>query len=114
MSEPIVYADQWRPLVEAAGYRCQCTGACGNKHTKGNGRCERKHDQYADKHHGPARLVVAPDDPAVSVVEAATVPPERLRAWCTFCLDAARRAVKTAARKQTNPEQDGLFDPADL
>lgn len=114
MSEPLVFADHWRPIMQAAGYRCQCTGACGSKHAKGDGRCECEHDRYADKHHGPARLVVAPEEAAATVVEAASMPPERLRAWCSFCLDGARRSAKAAARKRTAPGQGGLFDPEDL
>ncbi|MGI5348805.1 hypothetical protein ACQEU8_11500 [Streptomyces sp. CA-250714] len=110
MSEPIVYADQWRAVMQRAGYRCQCVGQCGSKHAKGDGRCERQHDKYADKHHGPARLIAAPDTPGLSVKQAAGLPCERLRAWCGFCLDGTRRVARTAALKGPDPNQGGLFD----
>ncbi|MGW8380191.1 hypothetical protein [Streptomyces sp. ODS28] len=110
MSEPIVFADQWRAVMDAAGYRCQCAGACGSKHSKGEGRCERVHDQYADKHHGPARLLAAPVDPTLSPRAAAELPPSGLRAWCEGCHGAATRAARKAARAEPAPDQGGLFD----
>ncbi len=34
MSEPIAGADLWRPVMEAAGWRCWCTGQCGAPHRR--------------------------------------------------------------------------------
>ncbi|MEU2722743.1 hypothetical protein [Streptomyces smyrnaeus] len=110
MSEPIVYADQWRAVMQRAGYRCQCVGQCGSKHAKGGGRCERQHDKYADKHHGPARLLTAPADPTLTLTAAVALSTGELRAWCGFCLDGARRTARTAARKGPDPNEGGLFD----
>ncbi|ASQ96253.1 hypothetical protein [Streptomyces sp. 11-1-2] len=109
MSEPIVYADTWRPVMEAAGYRCQCTGQCGNAHVKGKGRCPREHDQHASKHRGPVRLIAAPADPLTPALAAAKLPHRELRAWCPDCLTAARRRATAAVRNITPPQQAGLF-----
>ncbi|MFI1849705.1 hypothetical protein [Streptomyces sp. NPDC020480] len=110
MSEPIVYAAAWRPVMKAAGYRCQCTGQCGNPHTKGGGRCAREHDQHASKHRGPVRLIAAPADTCTSARAAAQLPAAELRAWCPDCHDAARRAAQRAARTAPDTDQGGLFD----
>lgn len=110
MSEPIVYATQWHSVMLAACYRCECSGECGSKHTKGEGRCERQHDKYADKHHGPVRLIAAPPDPTLSTRTASELPPDRLRAWCESCHGAATRTGRKAARSEPDPDQDGLFD----
>ncbi|MCZ7415671.1 hypothetical protein [Streptomyces sp. WMMC897] len=108
MSEPIVYADQWRTVMTAARWRCQCTGACGNTHTKGGSRCPRQHDRHAGKHRSPVRLLAAPADPGVPTVRAVALPVEALRAWCPDCLDAAHRTARRTA--PTDPAQSGLFD----
>lgn len=97
MSEPIVYADTWRPVMEAAAYRCQCAGQCGTAHTKGEGRCPREHDQYAAKGRGPVRLVAAPADPTLPTTAAAGLPVNALRAWCPVCLISARRTKQGTA-----------------
>ncbi|MFG3254947.1 hypothetical protein [Streptomyces sp. NPDC048172] len=110
MSEPIAYADLWRAVMEAAGFRCQCTGECGNKHAKSRGRCPREHDQHASRHRGPVRLTAAPANPATGARAAAQLPVSALRAWCPDCHDAARRAVSRETRSAADPAQNALFD----
>ncbi|MBW1604194.1 hypothetical protein JJV70_19235 [Streptomyces sp. JJ66] len=109
MSEPIVYADQWRTVMAMAGRRCQCTGQCGNPHTKAGGRCPRGHDRHASKHRGPVRLLAAPADLTLSALAAASLPPGELWAWCPDCHDAARRAAQRTKRHTTSADQDALF-----
>ncbi|WP_234376269.1 hypothetical protein [Streptomyces sp. CB01201] len=99
-------AHLWLPVIQAAGFRCQCTGQCGNAHTKGQGRCLREHDQHASKHRGPVHLIAAPADLTLSPLKAARVPLAGLRAWCPDCHTAARRI----AQRQPASEQAGLFD----
>ncbi|MFE4682578.1 hypothetical protein ACFRNJ_17330 [Streptomyces sp. NPDC056721] len=108
-SQPIVGAGVFNTVMESAGHRCQCTGQCGNSHTKGEGRCPHEHDGYTSKHGRRVRLVAAPADPLASAVTAAGLPSAELRAWCPDCLTAAARA----ARRQlpdTSMDQCGLFD----
>ncbi|MFD3438816.1 hypothetical protein ACFWU3_15085 [Streptomyces sp. NPDC058685] len=108
MSEPLVYADLWRPVMEAAGFRCQCVGQCGGKHAKSQGRCPREHDQPASKHRGPVRLLAAPTNPLTPPVAACRLPMSDLWAWCPDCHTAAHRAAHRTQAAQ--PEgQDGLF-----
>ena len=109
MSEPIAYAAVWRAVMQAAGYRCQCTGQCGNPHKNSSGRCPREHDQCASKHRGPVHLAAAPADFSQGQRMAAALPAGSLRAWCPDCHDAARRAAARAARRQQSG-QAGLFD----
>ncbi|MGD3107553.1 hypothetical protein [Streptomyces sp. YGL11-2] len=109
MSEPIAYAALWRPVMDAAGWRCQCTGQCGTPHRKGDGRCVREHDRHASKHRSPIHLIAAPADPTTPPLAAARLKARYLRAWCPDCHTAAGRA----ARKTRNsaPAQDTcLFD----
>jgi hypothetical protein len=109
VSEPIVYAATWRKVMTAAGFRCQCTGACGNPHHSGAGRCPREHDRYASKRRGPIRLTAAPADPATPAQAAARLPVAALRAWCSDCRDGAARAARRTARTTPGTSQDGLF-----
>ncbi|MFG3346924.1 hypothetical protein ACGF1Z_17880 [Streptomyces sp. NPDC048018] len=109
MSEPLVAAGVWRPVMEAAGYRCQCTGQCGSTHAKGDGRCPREHDHHASKTRGPVHLVAAPPDPLTSTLAAARLPVAALRAWCPACYSAARRIANRAATQDTGDEF-ALFD----
>ncbi|MGX9228027.1 hypothetical protein ACWV95_20755 [Streptomyces albus] len=77
MSEPIAYAAVWRAVMQAAGYRCQCTGQCGNPHKNSSGRCPREHDQCASKRRGPVHLAAAPADLSQGQRMAAALPPVR-------------------------------------
>ncbi|MFE6686586.1 hypothetical protein ACFVFQ_08910 [Streptomyces sp. NPDC057743] len=109
MSEPIIYADLWRPVMEAAGWRCWCTGQCGTPHSKDGGRCPRKHDGYTNKRGGWVRLIAAPADPTTPPLAAAQLGPADLRAWCPTCHTAAARADRKT--RGSEPAQDtGLFD----
>lgn len=109
MREPIVYADQWRQVIVAADYRCQCAGTCGNTHAKAGGRCPREHGRHAGKHRGPIALSAAPADPTTPTTAVVQLPLKELRAWCPDCLDGARRATRRAARVDVDPGQPGLF-----
>jgi hypothetical protein len=48
---------------------------------------------------GTIRLHAAPADLSVSVVKAAALPTEALRAWCPTCHAAAHLAASKAARE---------------
>lgn len=109
MSAPIVGAALFRTVMQAAGYRCQCTGECGNPHTKGDGRCQHEHDHYTSKHGRRVRLMAAPVDPLATDVVAARLPASGLRAWCPDCHSAAARRAKRQLPK-TPVDQCGLFD----
>ncbi|MCC2265554.1 hypothetical protein LKM28_04570 [Streptomyces sp. CT1-17] len=108
MSEPLAAVGTWRPVMEAAGHRCQCSGQCGNAHAKTDGRCPREHDGYTSKHGHRVRLMAAPADPLTPPVKAVTLPPGELWAWCPECHTAAARRARATAR----PVDDapGLFD----
>jgi hypothetical protein len=90
-----VPAPTWVHVVTVAGRRCQCTGVCGrdHSHNHGDGRCPT-----GSEHITRGRLVAAPADPAVPPARAYRVPAEDLRAWCTGCLDRARRLATTPRR----------------
>ena len=109
MSEPTVLAHIWQAVMQAAGYRCQCTRECGSPHKQGDGRCPRVHDSYASKHRGPVHLLAAPADPATPALTAARLPAAALRAWCPTCHDGARRAANRTTRSQPDPAQGSLF-----
>ncbi|MEU4932734.1 hypothetical protein AB0G54_40645 [Streptomyces yokosukanensis] len=106
-SQPLAAVDIWWPVMEVAGYRCQCTGECGNPHAKTEGRCPREHDAYTSKHGHRIRLMAAPTDPLTPPVKAAALPVGELRAWCPECHTAAARRVRAAAPADEAP---GLFD----
>ncbi|MEU5953521.1 hypothetical protein [Streptomyces sp. NPDC047525] len=108
-SQPIVGAAVFNTVMESAGHRCQCAGACGNPHAKGEGRCPHEHDGYTSKHGRRVRLIAAPADPLASTVTAAGLPPAELRAWCPDCHTAAARAAKRQM-PDTTSGQCGLFD----
>ncbi|MFF0033509.1 hypothetical protein ACFYS7_36165 [Streptomyces avermitilis] len=108
MSEPLVAVGTWRPVMEAADYRCQCAGECGNAHAKSGGRCPREHDGYTSKHGHRVRLMAAPADVLMSPVEAAALPVGRLRAWCPECHTATARKARAATAPAT--EAPGLFE----
>jgi hypothetical protein len=103
MTTPIVGADLFRTVMDAAGGRCWCTGQCGQSHRRTEGRCNHHHDT------GRVRLIAAPADPATPELAAAALPAAALRAWCPRCLTACRR---TAHRTQApTTDQCSLFDP---
>jgi hypothetical protein len=96
--DPIYATDTWRQVMTRTGFGCTCRGQCGHPHTKNEGCCPRVHDR------GGVHLQVAPADPAVPAAGAWKVPTDALTAWCTPCLDAARR---TAARSAPEPPIQG-------
>ncbi|MET9654609.1 hypothetical protein ABZZ44_30665 [Streptomyces sp. NPDC006460] len=107
MPGPLAAADLFHTVMEAAQHRCQCAGACGQPHTKGEGRCTREHGRHAGKH-GPIRLMAAAD-PLTTELAAAALPASELRAWCPLCFTATRRAAQRAAAAPGD-DQSGLFD----
>jgi hypothetical protein len=72
---------------------CECTGQCGHTHLAGGCDC-------AD----PRQLAVAPSDPAVPAILAATLPADELLVWCDAC--------HLGATVATRPHSFGLDDAA--
>ena len=102
---PIAAEAVWRPVMEAAGFQCQCTGGCkpeGAHKTNPGGRCKRKHEPW---HH----LLAAPAAPTGNPHRDAMA---ELVAYCPACFDghlaAAKRVVRTAAAAHENDVP--LFD----
>ncbi len=110
MSEPLVLSGQWRVVMRAAGFRCQCTGQCGKTHADGQGRCPREHDRYTDARQGPARLIAAPAELFADARQAVQVPHEQLRAWCERCYGNAVRRARKDVRDSPWSGQGVLFD----
>ncbi|GGU63565.1 hypothetical protein GCM10010211_30750 [Streptomyces albospinus] len=110
MKLPISGAALFRSVMTAAGWRCQCTGACGQPHAQSEGRCPREHDGYAGKHGGPVRLMAAPADPTITHFQAAALPAQELRAWCPGCLAVAQRLAKQQTPDTPTTDQSCLFD----
>jgi hypothetical protein len=108
-SQALVGAAVFGAVMEAAGFRCQCQGECGNPHAKGDGRCLHEHDGYTSKHGRRVRLMAAPTDPLATDVAAARLPACELRAWCPGCHSAAARCARRQLPK-TPVDQCGLFD----
>ncbi|MFC7896405.1 hypothetical protein [Streptomyces sp. NPDC057381] len=108
-SQPIVGAAVFTAVMEAAGYRCQCHGECGNPHTKGEGRCPHEHDHYTSKHGRLVRLMAAPVDPLATDVAAARLPASELRTWCPDCHTAAARLARKHLPAAATGQR-GLFD----
>ena len=108
---PIVGAKTWTFVMNRAGRRCQCNGACGSKHNPNgiNGREQRRCDRTADMD----ELTVAPGDLTLSAIQAARVPVPDLRAWCSGC-HAKTAAKQRAARRKQQATMDAaapaLFD----
>ncbi|MEV5653731.1 hypothetical protein [Streptomyces sp. NPDC052291] len=97
--EPIAATDLFRKVMHAANWRCQCSGQCGQRHARTEGRCPRSHGTTTP-------LMAGPADPAISDRAAVALSAESLRAWCPGCHTAARNA----ARRPVPAAQDGLFD----
>lgn len=108
-SQPIVGAALFRTVMETAGYRCQCSGECGQPHTKGDGRCQHEHDHHTSKHGRLVRLMAAPADPLATDVAAARLPASELCAWCPDCHTAAARLARKRLPAALE-DQCGLFD----
>lgn len=106
---PLACTAIWLAVMKTAGGMCQCTGACGTKHR--NGRdvpCTVEHDELG--RHGRVRLIAAPEDASLSVLRAAALPAERLRAWCPPCWSAMATQARRAAREAASvPQAEALF-----
>ena len=90
---------RWQEVVDNAGGRCECRGACGRKHSSDPaGRCAREGTQTA-----PLRAV--PRQPVATRV-AASLPAADLHALCGPCHE-------TTARKQTAALAQAQRDQAD-
>ena len=102
---PIAASDSWRQVIDAAGGRCECTGACRRSHAKSGGRCP---------HELPAHRLYAAD-PTVPAEQAWRTPRTQLTAWCAACLDAARRG-NTGRTTSTGerPHDDQVPGPGGL
>lgn len=109
MTGPLAGTALWLVVIGAAGEVCQCTGACGTKHRDGRGKpCSVAHGELG--RHGRVRLIAAPEDASLSVLEAAQLPAERLRAWCPGCWSALAAGARTAARTAASvPQTEALF-----
>jgi hypothetical protein len=106
-TRPLGDPPTWTVVIGAADRRCECTGACGRRHSRTDFRCDRTHDQ------GGIRLIAAPTDLALPLSEAAELTPDELRAWCPDCHRLAKRQHEgsRAARQQLDtPPTETLFD----
>jgi hypothetical protein len=100
LPRPVGELPLWEAVMERAGHRCQCTGACGSRHSRSQGRCDHAHGGAATRHSG--LLLAAPVHAAelsLAPHYAAALPAARLAAWCPACHDAARR-------HQPDPEEN--------
>lgn len=112
---PLACAPLWTAVMEHAGYRCECLGACGAKHAdrraRQPGRCPRTHGEWVSKT-GETVLTAAPVDPVGTWATAASLPANRLMALCPSCYDATRRIAQKITQQSSVP--DGLFDAAEF
>lgn len=95
---PLAGAATWLPVMQAAGFRCQCTGGCGRSHAKDKGRCRREHRTWC-------HLVAAPAEPTGDPHRDAVAP---LVAYCPNCFDGHKTITRTAIA--TTVEASPLFD----
>ncbi|MFJ6212176.1 hypothetical protein ACIQGZ_02390 [Streptomyces sp. NPDC092296] len=109
---PLAATPAWRAVMHTAGHRCQCTGQCGDPHTRGGGRCDREHDGHSHRRGGgTVRLLAAPADPAqlgLPAHRAAALPAGELAAWCPTCHDHTRKTAARAA-EAADTSADALF-----
>ncbi|MFC8795885.1 hypothetical protein [Streptomyces cinereoruber] len=96
----------WTAVMSTAGHRCQCTGACGSKHSRSGLRCDATTERRA--------LLAAPADLLLTPVAAAAVPVEELLAWCPACHTKATARQRAEARERARHDDDAdspaLFD----
>lgn len=89
----------WREVIDRAGGRCECRGACGRKHRNDPaGRCTRENADAAPLH-------AVPREPVTTRV-AASLPAAAMHALCGPCHD-------TTARKQAARHAEALRAQAD-
>lgn len=94
----------WAVVMSAAGHQCQCTGACGSRHSDTGLRCATTTE------HAP--LLAAPADLLLSTAAAASVPAGELLAWCPGCHRRATTRQRRDARERHRLEDaqpDSLF-----
>lgn len=86
---PIAAGTTWRPVMEKASYRCQCTGGCGRTHAKEpDGRCPHEHKPYRLLVAAPVNLTGDPHRDMTG---------EQV-AYCPNCYDGRLSATRRAAR----------------
>ncbi|MFI9366983.1 hypothetical protein ACIG5E_39025 [Kitasatospora sp. NPDC053057] len=102
-ADPIAAPQAWTAVMARANRTCECTGACGTRHSKSGLRCDIRHGQYLKGSKGPVRITIG--QPGLNDHEAAAPPPAELAAWCPSCwrgADRRRRASHQAfADRQT-------------
>ena len=105
-ARPLAATATWLHVMRAAGGMCQCTGSCGNLHTKSGRRC----DARSTPQH---RLSAGPADPMTPPTVAACLPEDQLRAWCPGCWSGTLRRFRAASARfearQRDDQADTLF-----
>lgn len=107
---PLAATDTWHTVMTAAGHRCHCTGQCGSRHSRTQGRCDHTHGGYAAG--TTVRLLAAPADPAQLTLpahQAARLAPELLAAWCPACHNAALTRTTRRTADVTDDDGPALF-----
>ncbi|MEV0220817.1 hypothetical protein [Streptomyces sp. NPDC050704] len=110
---PIVGAALWTAVMKNAGDRCECRGACGQKHDPNRrgvqSRCPLENGKHISKK-GKVVLIAMPRDPIGEgdFTTAAQLPARRLAAMSTTCYDAVLAKIRKA-EKAIPPQDDGLF-----
>jgi len=79
---PLGATKQWLETAQAAGFCCQCTGACGSGHRASSGRCDKTLAKLSG-----VRLYAVPTEPGSP----------HLIALCGDCVDKRDRLVRKAA-----------------
>lgn len=97
---------RWLEVVDRAGGRCECRGACGRKHNSDPaGRCTREHTPTAPLH-------AVPREPAATRA-AVSLPANAMHALCARCHDGTDRRQTArhaeALRARTDPNSLSLF-----
>lgn len=94
---PIAAVETWRPVMEAAGWQCQCTGGCGRSHAKeAGGRCKTRH---ADTTPLLAAAAKPTDNPHADLGKP-------LVAYCTPCRDGHRLVWRRAQKALSCPAEE--------
>ena len=89
----------WREVIDRAGGRCECRGACGRKHKSDPaGRCAREHAENAPLH-------AVPRQPATTRV-AVSLPAEAMHALCGPCHDSTARKHAAALAEALSAQAD--------
>jgi hypothetical protein len=94
----------WQKVIDHAGGRCECRGACGRKHRDDPaGRCTRENTETAPLH-------AVPREP-VTTRAAASLPAEDMHALCGPCHEttARKQAAERASALRAEADTDALF-----